>query len=100
LAADNGDLVLLAGVDKRKPPKSGIMGDPVNGGHSGLVTIDIFDSAPAHRIAALDVVSQVSVNIARRRVSLVSSRWVAIALDFYHPKMLLLNFKPSGAQVK
>lgn len=95
-SSQDGKLVVLGGVDKRKLPKSGFLGDPLNGGASGLVTIDVFVADPAHRVVALDLDSHINVNVARRHVSLVNSRWLAIGLDVGLQRMLLFDFKPLG----
>lgn len=95
-SSEDGKLVVLAGVDKRKLPKYGFLGDTLNGGAYGLVTLDIFDSSPSRRVAALDIDSHINVNVARRRMSLVNSRWLAIGLDVGLRKILLLDFKPLG----
>lgn len=95
-SSEDGKLVVLAGVDKRKLPKSGFLGDPLNGGSSGLITIDVFAADPAHRVAALDLDSHININVARRRVSLVNSRWLAIGLDVAMQKMLLFDFRALG----
>jgi hypothetical protein len=98
--SNDGKLAVLAGVDKRSLPKHGFLGDPVNASYSGLVTIDVFAGDSSHRIAALDVDSHINVNAARRRMSLVNSRWIAIGLDTYLQKMLLLDFKPTDGSAK
>ncbi len=95
-SSEDGRLVVLAGVDKRTLPKSGFLGDPLNGGASGLVTIDVFAADPTHRLAALDLDSHINVNAARRRVSLLNSRWLAIGLNIGLQKMLLFDFKALG----
>ncbi len=91
--SEDGKLVILAGVDNRKLPKYGFLGDPVSAGAYGLVTLDIFNASPSHRLAAIDLDSHVNVNLARRRISLVNSRWVAIGLSGDLRKMLLFDFK-------
>jgi hypothetical protein len=97
--SDDGKLVVLAGVDKRKFPNQepALVSSAVDTGLSGLVTIDVFAADPSHRIAALDLDCHTNVNMARRRISLVNSRWLAIGLDPYLQKMLLLDFKPASA---
>jgi len=72
----------------------------VETGLSGLVTVDVFASDPSHHIAALDLDCHTNVNLARRRVSLVNSRWVAIGLDAGLQKMLLFDFKSLEGQSK
>ena len=97
-SSDDGSLVVMAGVDKRKFPNQ----EPVSVAAevftvpNGLVTIDVFAVDPAHQIAALDLDCRTSVETARGRVSLVNSRWLAIGLDPFLDKMLLFDFKPTG----
>jgi hypothetical protein len=64
------------------------------------VTLDIFDSSPSHRLAAVDIDSHINVNAARRRISPVNSRWVAPGLDLHLQKMMLFDFKQMSEQAK
>jgi hypothetical protein len=94
--SDDGKLLVLAGVDKRKFPSQ----EPASADTevftrlSGLVTVDVFASDPSHRLAALDLDCHTNVNMARRRISLVNSRWLAIGLDLRLDNMLLMDFAP------
>lgn len=94
--SDDGDLVVLSGVDNQSLPKNGFLGDRLNGGGSGLVTLDVFGGDPSRRIAAIDVNARINVNNARTRISLVNSRWLALGLDRHLQRMLLFDFKPAS----
>jgi hypothetical protein len=98
--SEDGKLVVLAGVDKRKFPNQepAYVSAEVFTRLSGLVTVDVFASDPSRRIVALDLDSHTNVNMARRRVSLVNSRWLAIGLDASLQNMLLFDFKSIGGQ--
>jgi hypothetical protein len=98
-SSEDGSLVVLAGVDKRKFPnqKPAAVDTEVYTRLSGAVTIDVFASDPLHHIAALDLDCHTNVNVARGGVSLVGSRWLAIVLDPFLDKMLLFDFKPASA---
>ena len=98
--SEDGKLVFLTGVDRRSLPKTGFMGDPINAGLYGLVTVDIFDTSGPRRLAALDIDCHKNVNGARKSMSLVNSRWVAFALDLYLRRMLLLDFSQAEKQTK
>jgi hypothetical protein len=101
-SSEDGSLVVLTDVDKRNFPNQepGYVDAEVYTRLSGLVTLDVFASDPSHHIAALDLDCHTNVNVARLGVSLVSSRWLAIRLDPFLEKMLLLDFKPTGIQAK
>lgn len=96
--SEDGKLVVLAGVDKRKFPhqEPGLVDSAVNTGLYGLVTIDVYASDPLRHVAAVDLDSHINVNDARRRVSVVNSRWLAIGLNLDLRDMLLFDFKPLG----
>jgi hypothetical protein len=100
--SEDGNLIVLAGVDKRRfrNQEPSLVSSGVETGLSGLVTVDVFASDPSHHIAALDLDCHTNVNLARRRVSLVNSRWVAIGLDAGLQKMLLFDFKSLEGQSK
>ena len=100
VASDDGKLVVLAGVDNRKLPEHGFLGDPVNAGWYGLVTLDIFDSSPKNHIAAVDLDSRINVNAARARVTLINSRWLAIGLTGDFRKMFLFGFRGVRAETQ
>lgn len=100
--SEDGRLVVLAGVDKRgfsKQDPSSVSSE-VFTSLSGLVTIDVFDSDPSRHVAAVDLECRTNVKMARRRISLVNSRWLAIGLDPFLTDMLLLDFQPIGEQNK
>jgi hypothetical protein len=59
----------------------------------GRFSVDIYDSSPDHRIAALDIDCVISVIASLSHVSLINSRWVAIGLDPQLQKMLLFDFE-------
>lgn len=96
--SEDAKLIVLAGVDKRRfrNQEPGLVSSAVETGLSGLVTVDASD--PSHHIASLDLDCHTNVNLARRRVSLVNSRWVAIGLDAGFQKMLLFDFKSLEGQ--
>jgi hypothetical protein len=100
--SEDGKLVVLAGVDKRqfRNQDPGLISSAINTGFGGLVAIDVFGSDPSRRLAALDLDCHTNVNVARRRISLVNSRWLAIGLEVGLQKMLLLDFRTSGGQTK
>jgi len=101
-SSEDGSLVVLAGADKRKlpDPRPAAVAAAIYTIPWGLVTIDVFASDPSHHIAALDLDCHISVDTARRRVSLVDTRWLAIGEDPFLEKMLLLDFKPTREQAK
>lgn len=100
--SDDGTLMVLTGADKRKFPdqRPAYVDAAIFTNPSGLVTVDVFASDPSHRIASLDLHSHTSVDTARRRTSLVNSRWIAIGLSPFLDKMLLFDFKPTREQPK
>jgi hypothetical protein len=87
VASGDGRLIVLAGYDRHHLFSS------------GTFTIDIFDADPTRRVAALDLDYRTAVEGHLGRVSVVSSRWVAIGLDF--PKLqhiLLLDVNEVAAK--
>jgi hypothetical protein len=94
-------LIVLAGVDERRfhNQEPGLVSSAVETGLSGLVTVDVFAGDPSRHIAAFDLDSHTNVNLARRRISLVDSRWLAVGLDTSLQHMLLFNFKPMGGRL-
>jgi len=96
--SDDGALVVLAGVDKRNFPnqKPAAVDTEVYTRLSGLVTVDVFAGNPSRRLATLDLDCHTNVQVARRRISLVNSRWLAIGLDPFLQKMLLFDFTPAA----
>jgi hypothetical protein len=83
-ASADRKLIVLAGYDRNKLPH-------------GPFTLDVFDSDPTQRIAALDAESPTWVEDRLRRVSIVNSRWFVVGLDLDLRRMLLFDFKPSAA---
>jgi hypothetical protein len=55
---------------------------------------------PSRHIAAFDLDSHTNVNVARRRISLVNSRWLAVGLDAGLRNMLLFDFNSIGGHLK
>jgi hypothetical protein len=100
--SEDGKLIVLAGVDKRRfrNQDPSLVSSAVETGLSGLVTVDVFAADPSHHIAAFDLESHTNVNLARRRISLVNSRWLAVGLDAGLQKILLFDFKSLGSQSK
>jgi hypothetical protein len=95
-SSEDGSLIVLAGVDKRKFPhqEAASVAAAVYTIPWGMVTIDVFASDPSHHITAVDLDCRTTVDTARRGISLVDSRWLAINLDPFMVKMLLFDFKP------
>jgi hypothetical protein len=94
-ASGNGRLVLLAGVDKRKLPEKGLLfGSAVSDGLYGNFTIDAFDSDPARRIAAVDMDCDRASLGCMAAVTVINSRWFAIALATNLTKAVLFDFEP------
>jgi hypothetical protein len=91
----NGKLVVLAGVDKRKLPSTGVfLGSPASDGLFGNYTIDVFDADQQLKLAALDVdCNQTSVDC-MAYITAVNSRWFAIALARNLSEGLLFDFGP------
>lgn len=98
--SEDGNIIVLAGVDKRGWLEHSILGDAISRAFSGLITLDVFEGDPGREIAAIDVNSNINVNAGRRRMSLVNSRWIAIGLDRRLRKLLLLDFGPLGGKEK
>jgi hypothetical protein len=91
--SNDGRLVLLAGVDKRKlPGHAVIVGDPVAGGAYGNYTLDIFDSDPGRRIAALNVDCGMASLDCVAYITAGDSRWLAIALARDLSTAILFDF--------
>lgn len=86
-ASADGKLIALAGYDRNKPSH-------------GPFTLDVFDSDPMNRIAALDAESATSVEDRLRRISIVNSRWLVVGVDLDLRQMLLFDFKPSAGEQK
>lgn len=81
MSSADGGLVLLIGVNKQKLPKGGfIVGDAEGGGIYGNYTIDIFQSNPAKRTAALDVDCNRASVECMASISIANSRWFAVQL--------------------
>jgi hypothetical protein len=101
-ASDDGKAVVLAGVDKQKFPNQepAYVAAAIHTRPSGLVATDVFAADPSHHIAALELDCHRPDDTARRRISLVNSRWLAIGLDPFLQKMLLFDFKASGEQAR
>jgi hypothetical protein len=101
-SSEDGTLIVLTGADKRRFPdqRPAFVDAAIYTNPNGLVTVDVFASDPSRRIAAFDLDSHTSVDTARRRISLVNSRWIAIGLAPFLDKMLLFDFKPTGEQPK
>jgi hypothetical protein len=101
-SSEDGSLVVLTGADKRKFPdqRPDYVAAAIYSLPYGLVTIDVFGFDASHHIASLDLDCHASVTVARRRISLVNSRWIAIGLSPFLDKMLLLDFKPTREQPK
>jgi hypothetical protein len=101
-SSEDGSLVVLAGADKRKrpDPRPAYVAAAIYTIPWGLVTIDVYAADPSHHIAALDLDCHTTVDSARRRISLVGSRWLAIGEETFLQKMLLLDFKPAGEKTR
>ena len=81
-------LIVLAGYDRNKLSH-------------GPFALDVFDSDPSRRIAAIDAESPTWVEDRLRRISIVNSRWLVIGLDLDLRQMLLFDFNsPAGEQNK
>jgi hypothetical protein len=91
-ASLDGKLIVLAGFDRHHLYSN------------GRFTLDIFDSDPTRRIAALDVDykadNRIGVEDWLRQVSLVNSRWLVMGLSPDLQDMLLFDFKPSSGEQK
>jgi hypothetical protein len=101
-SSEDSKLIVLAGVDKRRfrNQEPGLVSSAVETGFSGLVTVDVFAGDPSRHIAAFDLDSHTNVNAARRRISLVNSRWLAVGLDAGLRNMLLFDFNSIGGHLK
>jgi hypothetical protein len=84
-ASADRKLVVLAGYDRNKLSH-------------GPFTLDIFDSDPTRRIAALDAESPTWVEDRLGRISIVNSRWLVVGLTLDLQQMLLFDFKPTAEQ--
>jgi len=80
-ASADRKLIVLAGFDRNRLSH-------------GPFTLDIFDSDPTKRIAALDGESPTWVENRLRRISVVNSRWLVVGLDLDLQHLLLFDFKP------
>jgi hypothetical protein len=98
--SEDGRLIVLAGVDKRKftSQEPSFVDAAIYVRPSGLVTLDVFEDDPLHRVASLNLDCHTPAQNARTRISLVDSRWVAIGIDPFLTRMLLLDFNPAGAK--
>jgi hypothetical protein len=93
MASGDGKLVFIAGVDKRKLPGYAVLvGDPVSGGAYGNYMLDVFDSTPDKKLAAIDVDCRMASLDCMAPVSVVNSRWFAIGLARDLSKAVLFDF--------
>lgn len=98
LESGDGRLVLLAGADKRKLPSRGVFfGDAVADGTYGNVTLDIFEGGPDRRVASVDLDCGMASADCMGYITVVSSRWVAIALDRDLSRAILFDFGEQGS---
>jgi len=98
-ASGDGNLVLLAGADVRKLPSSGMFfGGPVSDGRYGNVTLDAFDWMTQRKLAAADVDCGMATLDCMAYVSVVNSRWLAIALEKDLSRALLFDFGPNRGE--
>ena len=93
--SEDGKLITLTSADKRRLPKQGFLGDPLNAGFFGQYTVEIYDGDPARRLASVDIDCDTNVALSISRASLVNTRWFTIGLDLVQQRMLLFDFKPS-----
>ena len=84
-ASNDGKLIVLAGYDRNKLSH-------------GPFTLDVFDSDPTHRIAALDAESATDVEDRLAQVSIVNSGWLVVGLDLDLRQMLLFDFNSSAGE--
>jgi hypothetical protein len=84
-ASTDGMLIVLAGYNRNRLSH-------------GPFTLDIFDSDPTRRIAALDAESPTWVEDRLGRISIVNSRWLVVGLTLDLQQMLLFDFKPTAEQ--
>lgn len=92
-ASGNGKLVLLVGIDKRKLPTHGVFfGDAVSDGAYGNLTLDLFESSPQNEVAAVDLDCGMASVDCWPYVTIVNSRWFAIALQKNLGRVVLFDF--------
>jgi hypothetical protein len=89
----DGKLVVLVGADKRKLPSGGVFfGDPVSDGAYGNLRLDVFRAGPEHELAAIDVDCGMATNDCRHYVTVINSRWFAVALEKDLTRAVLFDF--------
>jgi hypothetical protein len=97
-ASGDGKLVLLTGADKRKLPSSGVFfGGPLSDGAYGNVTLDAFESGPEHEVASIDVDCGMTTLDCTSYMTVVNSRWFAVALEKDLRRAVLFDFGPQGS---
>jgi hypothetical protein len=89
--SNDRQLIVEAGVDERKLPKSGYFGTAESGAFYGNVVIRALNSAQ-HTLVAISIDCQVSSAECMAFTSTINSRWFAVALSGDFRKAVLFDF--------